>query len=117
MYPSECNEENHLFFNDTATTEIYTLSLHDALPICTAGHRATPLASSSVYHDGEQARPGQHPCSRQPTRPMMTPIGAIKANQSPVTREYPTSFFATSTPAYPPSKPPRIDLPVASRSQ
>src|SRR2546422_4610794 len=26
------------FFNDTATTEIYTLSLHDALPIC---HRCT----------------------------------------------------------------------------
>src|SRR2546427_3874695 len=26
------------FFNDTATTEIYTLSLHDALPI--SGHRA-----------------------------------------------------------------------------
>src|SRR2546425_13186163 len=25
------------FFNDTATTEIYTLSLHDALPICLAG--------------------------------------------------------------------------------
>ena len=25
------------FFNDTATTEIYTLSLHDALPICVAG--------------------------------------------------------------------------------
>src|SRR5258708_37389772 len=24
------------FFNDTATTEIYTLSLHDALPISTA---------------------------------------------------------------------------------
>src|SRR2546430_16161830 len=32
------------FFNDTATTEIYTLSLHDALPIspagrCPAAHR------------------------------------------------------------------------------
>src|SRR5258707_10309897 len=27
------------FFNDTATTEIYTLSLHDALPICPAGDR------------------------------------------------------------------------------
>src|SRR2546427_13009257 len=26
------------FFNDTATTEIYTLSLHDALPICIASH-------------------------------------------------------------------------------
>src|SRR5262245_62708159 len=25
------------FFHDTATTEIYTLSLHDALPICSAG--------------------------------------------------------------------------------
>src|SRR2546425_6365458 len=25
------------FFNDTATTEIYTLSLHDALPICPPG--------------------------------------------------------------------------------
>src|SRR3712207_7776284 len=27
------------FFNDTATTEIYTLSLHDALPIWPARHR------------------------------------------------------------------------------
>ena len=27
------------FFNDTATTEIYTLSLHDALPICVSGYR------------------------------------------------------------------------------
>src|SRR3712207_6926526 len=26
------------FFNDTATTEIYTLSLHDALPICNRYH-------------------------------------------------------------------------------
>src|SRR6266542_1357467 len=26
-------EERFFFFNDTATTEIYTLSLHDALPI------------------------------------------------------------------------------------
>src|SRR5258705_5062094 len=30
------------FFNDTATTEIYTLSLHDALPICIA-HEAEVL--------------------------------------------------------------------------
>src|SRR3712207_8399694 len=30
------------FFNDTATTEIYTLSLHDALPIWFAVSRATP---------------------------------------------------------------------------
>src|SRR5438270_13264019 len=28
-----CNDASFFFFNDTATTEIYTLSLHDALPI------------------------------------------------------------------------------------
>src|SRR5437764_5531510 len=33
------------FFNDTSTTEIYTLSLHDALPICWLIWAAT-LASS-----------------------------------------------------------------------
>src|SRR3712207_7085080 len=30
------------FFNDTATTEIYTLSLHDALPICSGPPPACP---------------------------------------------------------------------------
>src|ERR1035437_10537834 len=33
------------FFNDTATTEIYTLSLLDALPICTAPEKQKPLPS------------------------------------------------------------------------
>src|SRR2546422_10995394 len=33
------------FFNDTATTEIYTLSLHDALPI---SMRAEDAANSSI---------------------------------------------------------------------
>src|SRR2546429_5076644 len=31
------------FFNDTAPTEIYTLSLHDALPICIVGGHRPPL--------------------------------------------------------------------------
>src|SRR6266498_4350639 len=31
------------FFNDTATTEIYTLSLHDALPIATLVAHEPPL--------------------------------------------------------------------------
>src|SRR2546427_5073341 len=36
------------FFNDTATTEIYTLSLHDALPISSyAGSRGTRGADTS----------------------------------------------------------------------
>src|ERR1041385_9317202 len=40
-----------VFFNDTAATEIYTLSLHDALPIC---HR---LADAD--HRGERGRHGE----------------------------------------------------------
>src|SRR3989454_3054977 len=36
------------FFNDTATTEIYTLSLHDALPICTARSSASAPPESPV---------------------------------------------------------------------
>src|SRR5947208_13757221 len=34
------------FFNDTATTEIYTLSLHDALPILSSTH--APVAEVGV---------------------------------------------------------------------
>src|SRR6266487_5590870 len=43
------------FFNDTATTEIYTLSLHDALPCsqgCVAPERLTasrPTSSSAAF--------------------------------------------------------------------
>src|SRR3712207_8441854 len=42
-----------VFFNDTATTEIYTLSLHDALPICggagdTGGRAADPPTPDPV---------------------------------------------------------------------
>src|SRR5260370_15990248 len=33
------------FFNDTATTEIYTLSLHDALPICARWRRCAGAAA------------------------------------------------------------------------
>src|SRR3712207_7111431 len=40
------------FFNDTATTEIYTLSLHDALPIC-----AEPRGR---HEPGLDARRGRH---------------------------------------------------------
>src|SRR2546430_4365593 len=37
------------FFNDTATTEIYTLSLHDALPIsCAVVNRASRVCHQTV---------------------------------------------------------------------
>src|SRR5256885_7227598 len=44
---------NFFFFNDTATTEIYTLSLHDALPISDDAGRG-PVRT--VPHPGEPAR-------------------------------------------------------------
>src|SRR5690348_18256194 len=40
------------FFNDTATTEIYTLSLHDALPISATG----ALMGTAPYMSPEQIR-------------------------------------------------------------
>src|SRR5690554_7535059 len=48
------------FFNDTATTEIYTLSLHDALPIWTRSWRGTSSWRS--------CRATPTPCSTSTTR-------------------------------------------------
>src|SRR3989449_8701109 len=46
------------FFNDTATTEIYTLSLHDALPICRPRLRpgAGDPGATLVEHGTRSAR-------------------------------------------------------------
>src|SRR2546430_8876077 len=41
----------YLFFNDTATTEIYTLSLHDALPI-SPEHLLTAMPLLANAHKG-----------------------------------------------------------------
>ena len=41
----KCSEVFGFFFNDTATTEIYTLSLHDALPIWIYRYRIGILAA------------------------------------------------------------------------
>src|SRR3712207_9502502 len=42
------------FFNDTATTEIYTLSLHDALPICSS--RSWAWARTGLRSRGRRRR-------------------------------------------------------------
>src|SRR5207248_11354399 len=46
------------FFNDTATTEIYTLSLHDALPILSSAPSAHDRAESecSQLHNDREGR-------------------------------------------------------------
>src|ERR1022692_5142308 len=45
------------FFNDTATTEIYTLSLHDALPI---SFHCIPLGSFSPGYHPDDLRSEEH---------------------------------------------------------
>src|SRR2546430_10764607 len=51
--PTTCSYEL-FFFNDTATTEIYTLSLHDALPIYR--RRGRPPADAECRAVSEAAR-------------------------------------------------------------
>src|SRR3712207_6899154 len=52
------------FFNDTATTEIYTLSLHDALPICRCQPRGRgTIVGSSPSSRRRYSRPSAAVCS------------------------------------------------------
>src|SRR2546430_9675553 len=53
------------FFNDTATTEIYTLSLHDALPI---SRRSWPRSAARCWPGWRRCRPAARP----PTAPAPT---------------------------------------------
>src|SRR3712207_8003406 len=50
-----------VFFNDTATTEIYTLSLHDALPISERAHRGSPRSLSSTNNRVRGLRSSSRP--------------------------------------------------------
>src|SRR5256885_16867415 len=58
------------FFNDTATTEIYTLSLHDALPIWRhgPGHASVISARFMVRMRGEKAAGRTATSDRKSTR-------------------------------------------------
>src|SRR2546430_13621438 len=53
------------FFNDTATTEIYTLSLHDALPICLA---TAVRPRKRPRHIAIRRRADRSPLDRKSTR-------------------------------------------------
>src|SRR5947208_13179367 len=57
------------FFNDTATTEIYTLSLHDALPI-SAGEHGLPARDRDGVDDGAGRR---FPRSEEHTSELQSP--------------------------------------------
>src|SRR3712207_8683564 len=59
-----------LFFNDTATTEIYTLSLHDALPISSSMFFTSgrPTRSSRTFRRPRVSVSATTPTSAAPSR-------------------------------------------------
>src|SRR5437868_12667047 len=74
-----CFDFFSFFFNATATTEIYTLSLHDALPIWACqGCRRSPRT-------GTAPRPG---VLRVPHRPAGTDRKSTRLNSSHVSISY-----------------------------
>src|SRR3712207_7080621 len=69
---SEC-VDFYFFFNDTATTEIYTLSLHDALPILVGSADRAGGSAPRYWSTNHQ------PTSEEPTRP----AGSVSAPSTP----------------------------------
>src|SRR5256885_8803089 len=71
------------FFNDTATTEIYTLSLHDALPIYPANpDQYEPCSDTEprVLTSRGPTTPG--PLRRSPTRTLPAIPGSVRVFHS-----------------------------------
>src|SRR5256885_15059698 len=77
LYKVNQNRYIFFFFNDTATTEIYTLSLHDALPISSCSPTATspratkgspPSRWSEASGDSASARKRISSADRKSTR-------------------------------------------------
>src|SRR3712207_8116316 len=68
------------FFNDTATTEIYTLSLHDALPICP---RSRSFATARSCSGCRSPAPGW----RWSPSSSLAPVGAF-AGRCPRSEEH-----------------------------
>src|SRR2546429_679806 len=63
------------FFNDTATTEIYTLSLHDALPISTGDLAAIATKYSPIELEAHMLYPGSREATAHATAVVTLPSG------------------------------------------
>src|SRR5204863_8929867 len=62
------------FFHQTATTEIYTLSLHDALPICRSA--GLPAPGPASFPREPTSPPAQYSASRRSRAP--TPVDPLR---------------------------------------
>src|SRR2546430_6212025 len=71
------------FFNDTATTEIYTLSLHDALPISAVGPRLeAPDTALEIDASGGIVMPGMIDTHRHMWQTAMRDRKSTRLNSS-----------------------------------
>src|SRR3712207_9305493 len=75
MIQISCRALCFFFFNDTATTEIYTLSLHDALPILIVGAAVALLGGGGGGDDEPHDALSARTLSVTPTRVGGTPQG------------------------------------------
>src|SRR6266496_6867934 len=70
------------FFNDTATTEIYTLSLHDALPISRLDVQATATANERPQQGPQRERSEEHTSELQSRRDLVCRLLLEKKNKT-----------------------------------
>src|SRR5437588_2128625 len=105
------------FFNDTATTEIYTLSLHDALPIPAGWHAAAAssyrpaFASCSARRSCPGTRSEEHTSELQSHSDLVcrlllekkkkkkTKVQVLKIDEQLKEREYSTLTYERNTDA------------------
>src|SRR3712207_9378081 len=94
-----------VFFNDTATTEIYTLSLHDALPIWPRAHRlgSAQVDGRDVLHailhrdgDGEQRPHHHHEQDRAVVEPGRKPLAERSEEHTSELQSRPISRMPSS---------------------
>src|SRR5207248_9839306 len=89
---------SHFFLRDTATTEFYTLSLHDALPIFDSRERrpgpsgSQPRVSMPADHRPESSSPASSPWRGHQARPRRPkPARATRASSAALRSEEHTS--------------------------
>src|SRR3989338_6786085 len=90
----------YFFFNDTATTEIYTLSLHDALPICGKGVDRRPAFGAGqrvpigLGNLGHTVRSEEHTSELQSQFHLVCPIFFLMIRRPPRSTLFPyTTLF------------------------